>query len=184
MRSTSAAVCVWVLFLSAANADTWIGKYLLAWKCLLAIHSVDPQNPDLHVESYRFREALGHQADGASTKVSKIVFSESERLFPRDENLSDWNEDFLARHKSSASHIQAGVRVRGLIDKSKKGLNEHSLTATLTLDTISMQEAKLGLELLREWGSSAEVKETYRNRAAERWKQATVFQGQTHLIQA
>ena len=61
------------------------------------------------------------------------------------------------------------------MDKSKRELDEQGLLATLEFDTISMHEAKSGLELLNEWGSSAEIKERYRNGAAERWKQASVF---------
>jgi N-alpha-acetyltransferase 15/16, NatA auxiliary subunit len=144
-------------------------------KCLLALRAIDPPNPALHVYLYRFREILDHYPDGSSIKTSEVISSEARKLFPEDKDSADWNSDFLARHRSSALHVQAGLRVRGLIDKSKKEVNEKELIATLALETISMPEASAGLELLNDWSSSAEVKDKYRNSAAERWKQASVF---------
>lgn len=93
-----------------------------------------------------------------------------------DKDLSEWNNNFLNGHKSSGPHIQAGLRVRALIGKGAKEANEKDLFAALSLDSTSMRDASAGLELLNEWGSSAEVKDRYRNSAAERWNRASIFQ--------
>ena len=108
--------------------------------------------------------------------MSDIISSAAQTLFPEKRDTADWNSDFLARHQSSALHIQAGLWVRAQLDPSTKEINEKELIATLTLDTVSLPEAIAGLELLNEWKSSMEVKDNYRNRAAERWKQASRFQ--------
>jgi N-alpha-acetyltransferase 15/16, NatA auxiliary subunit len=63
-----------------------------------------------------------------------------------------------------------------LIGKEGKEKNEMDLLATLSLDSISMNDASAGLELLYEWCSSATVKDKYRNGAAERWNRASLFQ--------
>ena len=106
----------------------------------------------------------------------EIIRSESKTLFPEHQAPSSWNDDFLDRHKSSAPHIQAGLRVRALIGKAGMDENEKALLAKLSLDSISMRDASAGLELLSEWGSSSEVKDKYRSTASERWNRASVFQ--------
>jgi len=94
---------------------------------------------------------------------------------PEDKDLSDWNSNFVDRHKSSAPHIQAGLRVRGLIGKEVQQKNEKDLFVALSLESTSMRDARAGLELLNEWDSSAEVKDKYRNTAADRWSKASIF---------
>jgi N-alpha-acetyltransferase 15/16, NatA auxiliary subunit len=142
-------------------------------KCLLALHAIDSQNPTLHVQSYRFSKLLENSPDGTSAKLSDIIFTESRTFLPELKDLSDWNNDFVDRHKSSAPHIQAGLRVRGLIGKEAKQKNEKDLLAALSLEGTSMRDARAGLELLNEWDSSAEVKDKYLNTAADRWSKAS-----------
>jgi N-alpha-acetyltransferase 15/16, NatA auxiliary subunit len=145
-------------------------------KCLLALHAIDSQNPTLHVQSYRFSKILEKFPDGASAKLSEILPTESSTFLPEDKDLSNWNNDFLGRHKSSAPHTQAGLRVRGWISKEAQQANEEDLSAALSLESTSMHDARAGLELLNEWGSSAEVKDRYRSTAADRWSKASIFQ--------
>jgi N-alpha-acetyltransferase 15/16, NatA auxiliary subunit len=137
---------------------------------------MDSQNPTLHVQSYRFRDMFDPHPDGASPKFSEIIPTEIKTLFPEDTNLSDWNKDFLKRHNLSASHVQAGLRVRALIGNEANETNEKDLFATLSLDSVSMDIAAAGLDLLDAWGSSAETKDSYKKKAAERWGRASVFQ--------
>lgn len=152
-----------------------IGKYLLALKCLLALHALDPQNPTLHVQSYGFRDSLDRHPNGVLPRVSEIVLPGAKTLFPNDMDLSAWNNDFLDRHRSSASHVQAGLRVRALIGKETRETNEKDLLEVLSLNSSSICSAIAGMELLDEWRSSAEVKDRYKDKAAERWNMASVF---------
>ena len=161
--------------LHALKANSCTGKHLLALRCLLALHALDPHNPALHVQSYRLRDSLDHLPDGVSPKWSEIVLPGTKMLFHDDKDMSAWNNEFLNYHKSSASHVQAGLRVRALIGKEAMEANEKDLCETLLFEDTSMQNASAGLELLHEWGSSEEVKVRYKSMASERWKMASVF---------
>lgn len=130
----------------------------------------------LHIQSYRFRDLIENRSDDLSPMVLTSVQTEIKKLFTEDKSLSDWNKEYLVRHKSSALHVQAGLRVRALIGKEAKSTNEKDLLAILSLNSASMGDASAGLELLDEWASSAEVKDRYRDKAAERWNRASVFQ--------
>lgn len=145
-------------------------------KCLLALHAIDPQNPTLHVQSYYLSKILHNDPNRASSKLAQIISTEGKALLPEDNELVEWNNNFLNHHRSSTSHLQAGLRVRALIGKEAKATNEKDLLEALLLDTTSMEEASTGLELLNEWGSPKEVKERYRSSAAERWSRASIFQ--------
>lgn len=139
------------------------------------MYAVDPQKPTLHVQSYLIRDILDHYPDGAPANVSDIISSAAQVLLPETRAIADWNHDFLARHRSSALHVQAGLRVRDQLDPSTKEMNEKELIGTLAFDNISLPEAIAGLELLHDWSSSVEVLDNYRKGAAERWKQASRF---------
>lgn len=179
-KFTFVAVSLHAIPCTFSKANYWTGKHLLALKCLLALHALDPHNPALHVQSYRLRDSLDHLPDGLSPKWSEIVLPGTKMLFHDDKDLSAWNNDFLKRHKSSASHVQAGLRVRALIGKEAKEVNEKDLCETLLLEDTTMQNASAGLELLHEWGSSEEVRGRYKSSAAERWKMASVFRSSTY----
>jgi N-alpha-acetyltransferase 15/16, NatA auxiliary subunit len=148
---------------------------LLALKCLLAAHDLDPANPTLHSQSYRFRNTIENSREDISPKISEIILVESKNLFDGDESASDWNQSFITTHKSSAAHVQAGLRVRGLMGKESRAQNEKDLIETLSLQGITLAEGTAGLELLEEWRSSADVITAYKQAARSIWNEATVF---------
>jgi N-alpha-acetyltransferase 15/16, NatA auxiliary subunit len=148
---------------------------LLALKCLLAAHDLDPANPTLHSQSYRFRTTIENSREDISPKISEIILVESKNLFDGDESASDWNQSFITTHKSSAAHVQAGLRVRGLMGKESRAQNEKDLIETLSLQGITLAEGTSGLELLEEWRSSADVIAAYKQAARSIWNEATVF---------
>ena len=156
-------------------ADFATGKYLLALKCLLAVHDLDPANPTLHTQSYRFRNMVENSREDIPPKISEIVLVESKNLFDGDESASGWNQSFITTHKSSAAHVQAGLRVRGLMDKDSRAQNEKDLIETLSLQGITLAEGTSGLELLEEWRSSMDVIAAYKQAARGIWNEATVF---------
>ena len=161
--------------LSQAIADFATEKYLLALKCLLAVHDLDPANPTLHAQSYRFRNMTENSREDIPPRISEIILLESKNLFDSDESVADWNQSFITTHKSSAVHIQAGLRVRGLIDKNSRAQNEKDLIDTLSLQGITLAEGTAGLEVLEEWRSSADVIAVYKQAARRIWNEATAF---------
>jgi len=150
-------------------------KYLLALKCLLAIHALDAANPTLHTLAYRFRTALERPDTGISPQVTELISPELKSLFDKQQSPSEWNESFINTNKSSASHVQSGLRVRGLLDKASREQNEKELIETLSLQGETLAEAIAGLELLEEWRSSAEAVSAYKQAAGSIWGEATAF---------
>jgi N-alpha-acetyltransferase 15/16, NatA auxiliary subunit len=148
----------------------------LALKCLLALHYLDQDYPTLHVQSFRVRQLLQNSSKDMSQNLLDILKSQAKTLFSPDTRIADWNNDFLNRHKASAPHIQAGLRVRALIRKGAEEEDESDLLATLSLDSTTLQDAKAGLELMNDWSSSAEARNAYKKAAAEPWTRASAFQ--------
>jgi peptide alpha-N-acetyltransferase len=92
-----------------------------------------------------------------------------------DADLKALNEEFLKKHSQSSEHLRRGYNVRYLLDPSSKSQNE-SDTQKLAGSSPSIAEAVAGLELLHSWKSDEKTVEAYREAAAKKWPQATVFQ--------
>lgn len=152
-----------------------LDKYLLALKCLLAAHDLDPSNPTLHVQVYRFRSTTEKTGNEIPPRIKEIIALESKSLFDSSQSVSDWNDSFISIHRSSAAHVQAGLRLRGLLDKDSREQNEKDLIETLSLQGMTLAEATAGLELLEKWRSGEEVVAAYKKAAGSIWKEATVF---------
>lgn len=60
--------------------------------------------------------------------------------------------------------------------KETKSKGAKDLQATLSLDSMSLDEAVDGLHLLDEIEAGAEAKQTYLEAARQRWPKASVFQ--------
>lgn len=159
-------------------------------KCLQAAREIDPENPKLHEQSVRFRQARksnsrcpsSHTANPTVAKPAEPLSSQASEVIkdsfttpPADADLKAYNDDFLKKHSQSASHLQSGYNVRYILDNSSKSQNEQDLQKTLDLSSITIEEAQSGLALLNQWGSEQKVKDDYRAKAAGRWSDATVF---------
>lgn len=151
------------------------GKYLLALKCLLAVHALDSANPTLHTQVYQFRSVLARSDANIPEQVTSIISLESKPLFESEQSVSDWNESYVTANKSGAAHVQAGLRVRGELDKDSREQNEKELIETLSIQDETLTEGVAGLELLEEWRSSAEVIAAYKQAAGSIWTEATAF---------
>ncbi|KAF5851366.1 hypothetical protein GGP41_004200 [Bipolaris sorokiniana] len=149
-------------------------KYLLALKCLQAAREIDPENPKLHEQSVRFRQAISKPVEPLSTQASEVIKA-TFTAPPADADLNVYNDEFLKKHSESALHLQSGYNVRYILDNSSKSQNEQDLLKTLDLPTITIEEAKAGLTLLNEWKSEQGFKDDYRAKASSRWSAAVVF---------
>lgn len=92
-----------------------------------------------------------------------------------DADLKALNEAFLKKHSQSPDHLRRGYNVRYLLDPASKATNESELQK-LVASAASIEDAAAGLELLEGWKSEAKVVDAYREVAAKRWPQASVFQ--------
>lgn len=151
-------------------------KYLLSLKCLIAAHSINASNPTFHYQIARFRQILDSLSDSnLDPKMGQVLKSCSSNIVPPSSDLSSWNDSYLSKHKDSALHILAALRVRQLLDPTSSAKNEIDLLRSLDLPSINIKEAEGGLDLLKEWNSKSDIKEKYLAAASKRWPQATVF---------
>ncbi|PGH01756.1 peptide alpha-N-acetyltransferase [Blastomyces parvus] len=153
-------------------------KYILALKCLLAAHSIDPQNPVLHIQLARFRKTIDALSEPLPSGVSDVITADFDPLLPKTQDLTSWNESFLSAHKSSAEHVQAALSVRQLLNPDSKSQGEQELLSTVDLETTSLEVALAGLHLLDDWHSSQDAKSAYISQAQKKWAEASIFQPQ------
>lgn len=151
-------------------------KYLLALRCLLTSHRIDPLNPVVHEQLIRFRHALKSLSEPLPSKISEIIESQLSSILAKDTNLSQSNDDFLSENRQSAPHIHAAVRTRQAISPDSTNQNREDISAALENDSISLQDAVKGLELLKDWETKQEVINEYVDKARKMWPEATVFQ--------
>ncbi|KAJ5929474.1 N-terminal acetyltransferase A complex subunit n.t1.c1 [Penicillium verhagenii] len=147
-------------------------KHILAVKCLSAAHAIDPSNPTLHLQLLQFRKALDKPAEPIDPKVAEVVNAEFEKLLPKSQNLEEFNESFLSANKASATHVQAALSGRLLLNADSKTQCEKDLLATLDSSDITIDEAALALELLAKWGVD---KTAYAEKATNKWPESSVF---------
>jgi hypothetical protein len=66
--------------------------------------------------------------------------------------------------------------VRYVLDGSTKSQNETDLKKLLDLPSITQQQALAGSEYLDLWKSDSSTQDAYREAAAQKWPETTVFQ--------
>ncbi|KAH0563353.1 hypothetical protein GP486_002088 [Trichoglossum hirsutum] len=149
-------------------------KFILALKCLLIAFKIDPENPILHEQITRFKLAL-KEADPLSPKISEVINAEFAPLLPSEDiSLLEYNDTFLSKHNRSARHIQSALRIRRLLSSdSSLSQDEKTILDTLDFPDISLQEAREGLDLLRDWNSGSLTE--YCKKASTKYPKATVF---------
>ncbi|KAI3204323.1 uncharacterized protein N7518_010000 [Penicillium psychrosexuale] len=147
-------------------------KHLLAVKCLVAAHSIDPSNPTLHLQLLRFRKSLESLAEPLPEQVAEVVNAEFDKLLPKTQKLDEWNESYLSANKGSVAHVQAGLSARQLLNPESKPQCEQDLLATLDSPDITIDEAVTALDILNKWGSD---KTAYAEKAGKKWPESSVF---------
>lgn len=163
---------------------SFLEKYLLALRCLLAAHSLSPSNPTTHLHVIRFCHGVRAVSSPLSPQVLQVVTAELTPIIPFDQPLSPFNSEFLARHSSSASHVHAFLRARHLLDASSaEAQNKKDLINTLQFPDISLPEATAGLQLLRELGVKEDGREEYKAIARKRWLNANAFESRAPTSQ-
>ncbi|KAF1981215.1 TPR-like protein [Aulographum hederae CBS 113979] len=153
-------------------------KFLAALKCLIAARNFDPSDPNLHTQRIRFRRDLDAETElptAAKEVIDEVLAGEGKGLVPSKDDLVSTNEGFLKEHANSARHVLAGLKVKTLLDPSKKKACEGEVVKVLDLQDVGIEEALEGLEVLREWRSESGVRGEYLSKAKGRWEKASVF---------
>ena len=91
----------------------------------------------------------------------EVINAEFNTLLPASTDLAKHNNEFLQQHHDSASHVQACLKVRQLIDPSIAEKNQQDVIRTLALEGSSLEDAVRGLELLEEWKADPKYKNDY-----------------------
>ncbi|KAK0829173.1 hypothetical protein LTR03_016299 [Friedmanniomyces endolithicus] len=156
-------------------------KYLPALKCLLAVSSIDPEHPKYHEQGCRLRLALEKLDEPLPEKAKQVIDSEFLQKSASKGSVEEENEEYLAKHKDSALHVQGAVRVRHALHPDGSGdvkeTSAKDLQHTLDSENTTLVQAEEGLRVLGEVvGADGKGKEAYVAKARERWPEATVFQ--------
>jgi peptide alpha-N-acetyltransferase len=106
----------------------------------------------------------------------EVINAEFNTLLPASTDLAKHNDEFLQQNHNSASHVQACLKVRQLIDPSSRENNQQDVIRTLALDGNSLEDAVRGLDLLEEWKAEPRYKDDYLVAAHERWPEASAFE--------
>ena len=106
--------------------------------------------------------------------IEKTIES-SFKLVPKGTSLADYNKEYLAKHKQSPAHVRSALRVRQLLDPNTKSQNEKELQSTISNGNLSLEDVQDSLDLLGEWKSESNVKETLVEAAKKKWPQATIL---------
>ncbi|KAK4560436.1 hypothetical protein LTR86_005632 [Recurvomyces mirabilis] len=154
-------------------------KYLPALKCLLATRRLQPDHPQSHYQSLRFRRALEEDKTTLDPKVNAVIQENFiSQIADPGKSLETLNEEFLFAHWHSPKHVQAGVRLLELLhpelEPAKEKATKH-LIQTLGEKGTTIEDAVEGLRVLRELEGSKQGREEYLKKAKERWPEATVL---------
>jgi len=146
-------------------------KYLLALRCLNAARALDPGHPMVHQQSIELRHALKSDLDTLPPKVREAVRSDFTAV-PPSADLKKLNAEFKSKHRGSAKHLLAAVRVDKLLG-ADQGLCEKETLGVMDIKDLTLEDASVVLETLRAW-ASPEV-EAFKLRARGKWPEALIF---------
>lgn len=149
----------------------------------------------LRLQKLTFVHSVGKLSDEDIKAPSKEVLTAVlEEVIPADTNLETYNAEFLERHKDSAKHVRGGkppntftlfilflisiltftaLRTRHFLKSEDSPLT--SLFDTLSLDNLSLKDAREGQLLLRELKAADEYVKDYNQKAAARFPDAATF---------
>jgi peptide alpha-N-acetyltransferase len=147
-------------------------KYLLALKCLLAAAAIDKEHPKVHEQVVRFKVVMDKDMDGTPPKSLEVIKSEF-NILPAAMSLTQYNDEYLAKHKDSAKSTLSALRVRAFLSTESASSCEKEIASVIKLPSITMEEAVEAFELLKSWQSSEAA--PFKSSAAAKWPKATIF---------
>ena len=154
------------------DADILVEKYLLALKCLLAAAALDKENSKVHEQTVRFKLAIDNDGSKLQPKSAELIKSEF-NLIPTSATPSQFNDEYLARHKDCARRILSALKVRKLLFPESASASEKDAAAVIKLPSITFEETRGALDLLSSWKSSQ--LDSFKQAAATKWPKATIF---------
>lgn len=122
----------------------------------------------------QYRQELDQALASLPPKVQEVLKADSTAV-PPSADLRKYNADFRRRHAASVEHGIAAIRAAHLLGEDRAKC-AREMTALLDLDRVGLGEAVSILEALsaRPWAGGEEAA-AFRNKAAEKFPEATVF---------
>lgn len=114
---------------------------------------------------------LDKEAGTLSPKVAEVIKAEFTEI-PASTDLAKHNEEFRQRHKSSAQHILASIRVQDRLGEDRGKLGKE-VAGLLQIEGVELREASDAQEVLKGW-KSGEL-EAFKKAAAQKWPESSVF---------
>ncbi|TDZ20920.1 N-alpha-acetyltransferase 16, NatA auxiliary subunit [Colletotrichum orbiculare MAFF 240422] len=144
-------------------------KYVLALRSLKAASALDADHPGVHERSVEFAHVLKPILESLPAKTQEVIKAD---FTPPASDLKQYNEDFLAKHKSSPPHIVAALKTRRVLgdDRSKA---ESDLANVVKAPDATFELASQVYDQLKAWRSIEA--ETLKKAAHERWPEVTIF---------
>jgi len=143
-------------------------------KCLLAAFTLSPSDPTAHEQTIRFRYAVQKDSSEATSPIIDLADSTLPPPYSSaSAPLATLNEDFISTHPSSVPHTHAFVKARQLLDPASRPRNEDAVIETLEESwDVKLEDALLGLKVLRQLGSGREAQQRFIEKAKGRWPEA------------
>ena len=89
-------------------------------------------------------------------------------------DLDAYNEEYVAKHKDSPQQVLSAIKVRHLLGKERSSCEKNVVDMlSKQLDSMSLDDAVAGLEVLRAWKSPET--EAYKTVAKGKWPEVTAL---------
>jgi hypothetical protein len=149
---------------------------------LLTAAALDKEHSKVHQQIVRFKLAIDRAFESAESKMSpktkEVILSEF-NLIPSSTTPTQFNDDYLSKHKDCARKTVAALKVRKLLSPDSASTCEKDIAAVLKLPTVTVSEAGEALKLLRSWHSKEA--DSFKSGAAQKWPKATIFARMTQV---
>lgn len=142
----------------------------------MAAAALDREHSKVHEQIVRFKLAIDKDMEGLPFKSAEVIKSEF-TLIPASTPLTQYNDEYLTKHKDCARRTLSALSVRRMLSPDSASSCAKDVAAAIKLQSITMEEAKEALALLSSW-QSAEV-ESFRSNAAVKWPKAAAFAAST-----
>lgn len=133
--------------------------------------ALDKENAKAHEQAVRLRQALDKEAGTLSPKVAEVIKAEFTEI-PASTDLAKHNKDFRLKHKDSAQHMLASIRVQDRLGEDRSRLAKE-VAAVLQMDGVGLRDASDAQEVLKGWRS--EDLDSFKKAAAQKWPESSLF---------
>lgn len=146
-------------------------KYLLALRCLKAALALDAENPKVHEQAIRLRQALAADLETLPPKTGEVIKAAFTEI-PASADLAKTNQEFREKHRTSPQHVLSSIRVQEQLGEDRGKLGK-AVVNLLKLETIQLEDASDAQELLKSW-KSGEL-DAFKTAAAQKWPESSIF---------